>query len=218
MRSLWAVVSLRLLQYQEIYTNVSWNSNVCSWVLWSWRQSSTDIFYLKLSLSYLGSSELLSLSKLVLTHWVHGRTWEDWAREVESLAWTLTLIGATKRLLCSVILFSIVCVWGVYACDSRCPRSPEMWGSLGAGVKVVVTCLVWMLVTKLGFSGQTESSFNYWALSSLAFLSFKHLFESDFHHLKFTALSLINNSLKFCITKILNLYCWLLLQLILSGE
>lgn len=36
-----------------------------------------------------------------------------------------------------------------------------MWGSLGAGVKVVVTCLVWMLVTKLGFSGQTESAFNY---------------------------------------------------------
>lgn len=58
-------------------------------------------------------------------------------------------------------IFNSVCVWGVYACDSRCPRSPEMWGSLGAGVKVVVTCLVWVLVTKLGFSGQTESAFNY---------------------------------------------------------
>lgn len=36
-----------------------------------------------------------------------------------------------------------------------------MWGPLGAGVKVVVTRLVWVLVTKLGFSGQTESAFNY---------------------------------------------------------
>lgn len=36
-----------------------------------------------------------------------------------------------------------------------------MWGPLGTGVKVVVSRLVWVLVTKLGFSGQTESAFNY---------------------------------------------------------
>lgn len=50
---------------------------------------------------------------------------------------------------------------GVYACESRCPRNPAMWGPLGAGVKVVVSYLVWVLVTKLCFSGQTESAFNY---------------------------------------------------------
>lgn len=65
-----------------------------------------------------------------------------------------------EALVLRYFIFSSGGEW-VYACEFRCPRSPAIWGPLGAGVKVVVSRLVWVLVTKLGFSGQTESAFNY---------------------------------------------------------
>lgn len=50
-----------------------------------------------------------------------------------------------------------------YLCTHRCPERPE--GSLQLELEAVVSCLTWLLGTKLSFSGRVTSTLDHRAIS-----------------------------------------------------